>query len=99
MGIAGYQSVPVVYYSLIGHEFQDHKRYFQCVFFLPGFENESRNRMVVLPDASYNDAHLQQGSSIPRTIAAIDRSETNNFVLVITPEVCNALSYMHNLHI
>ena len=53
LGIAGFKSVPIVYYSLIGKDFHDHKRYFQHVF-LSGFENESRNRLVVWSDASYN---------------------------------------------
>ena len=30
-GIASFKSIPVVYYSLIGNDFHDHKRYFQCV--------------------------------------------------------------------
>ena len=73
LGIAGFKSIPGVYYSLIGHDFHDHKRYFQCVF-LSGFENESRNQLVVWPDKIYSEAHLQQGSSTPQTIADIDRS-------------------------
>ena len=73
LGIAGFKSIPGVYYSLIDHDFHDHKRYFQCVF-LSGFENESRNQLVVWPDKIYSEAHLQQGSSTPQTIADIDRS-------------------------
>ena len=34
LGIAGFRSIPVVYYSLIGNGFHDHKRYFQHVFYL-----------------------------------------------------------------
>ena len=33
MGIAGFKSIPVVYYSLNGNDFHDHKCYFQHVFF------------------------------------------------------------------
>ena len=34
LGIAGFKSIPVVYYSLTGNDFHDHKRYFQHVFYL-----------------------------------------------------------------
>ena len=34
LGITGFKSIPVVYYSLICNDFHNHKSYFQCVFYL-----------------------------------------------------------------
>ena len=32
LGIASFKSIPVIYYSLIGKDFHNHKHYFQRVF-------------------------------------------------------------------
>ena len=74
LGITGFKSIPVVYYSLNGHDFQDHKRNCQRVvfFYLDLKMKVEINWLSEL--MRYNNAHLQQGSSKPQTIADIDRS-------------------------
>ena len=34
LGIAGFKSIPVFYYSLIGNDFHDHKHFFSTCFFI-----------------------------------------------------------------
>ena len=41
LGIAGFESIPAFYYSLIGNDFHDHKRYFStCVYLDPKMKVE-----------------------------------------------------------
>ena len=66
LGIAGFKSIPVVYYSEIGNDFHDHKRYFQRVFYLDSKMKVEidwlfdRTQFIVKRICNRDPVHLEQ---------------------------------------
>ena len=66
LGIAGFKSIPVFYYSLIGNDFHDHKCYFQRFFYLDLKMKveidwlSDRMQFITEHISNRNPVHLQQ---------------------------------------
>ena len=66
LGIAGFESIPAFYYSLIGNDFHDHKRYFStCVYLDPKMKVEidwlsDWSQFIMKGISNRDPVHLEQ---------------------------------------